>query len=69
MANDPAAPQPPLHQLWVLQMPQRIERLRRRSRSLTQAWDVNVLRLVADDARHLSHACRLLGASAVSAQL
>jgi EAL domain-containing protein (putative c-di-GMP-specific phosphodiesterase class I) len=69
MANDPAAPQPPLHQLWLLQMPQRIERLRRRSRSLTQAWDVNVLRLVADDARHLSHACRLLGASAVSAQL
>jgi len=69
MANDPAAPQPPLHQLWVLQMPQRIERLRRRSRGLTTAWDVNVLRLVADDARHLSHACRLLGAIAVSAQL
>jgi EAL domain-containing protein (putative c-di-GMP-specific phosphodiesterase class I) len=69
MANDPAAPQSPLHQLWVLQLPQRIERLRRRSRSLTQAWDVNVLRMVADDARHLAHACHLLGASAVSAQL
>lgn len=68
-ANDPAAPQPSLHQLWVLQLPQRIERLRRRSRGLTQAWDVNVLRMVADDARHLSHACRLLGAAAVAAQL
>lgn len=70
MANDPAAAAPPsLHQLWVLQLPQRIERLRKRSRSLAQAWDVNVLRMVADDARHLSHACQLLGASAVSAQL
>jgi len=68
-ANDPAAPQPPLHQLWVLQLPQRIERLRRRSSGLTQTWDVNVLRMVADDARHLSHACRLLGAAAVAAQL
>jgi EAL domain-containing protein (putative c-di-GMP-specific phosphodiesterase class I) len=66
-ARDPAAPQ--LHQLWVAQLPQRVERLRRRGRGLTRAWDVNVLRLVADDARHLSHACRLLGASALSEQL
>jgi len=68
-ANDPAAPQPPLHQLWVLQLPQRIERLRRRGRGLAEAWDVNVLRMVGDDARHLSHACRLLGATDLAGQL
>ena len=68
-ANDPAAPPPQLHQLWALQMPQRIERLRRRGRDLAKAWDVNVLRMVADDARHLSHTCRLLGASVLAQQL
>lgn len=60
-AGDPAAPQSSLRQLWAAQLPQRLERLRRRGSGLGRAWDVNVARLVADDARRLAHAVDALG--------
>lgn len=68
-AGDPATPPSPLRQAWAAQLPQRIERLRRRGTAFVQAGDVNVLRLVADDARRLAHACDTLGAEPLSAQL
>lgn len=69
MAGDPAPTQSSLRQLWAAQLPQRLERLRRRGAGLARAWDVNVVRLIGDDARRLAHACTSLGEEALAAQL
>lgn len=58
-ANDPAAQFP--RRLWAQQLSPRIERLRRRGEQLRAAWDLNVLRLLADDAARVGAACRELG--------
>ncbi|TCO36106.1 EAL domain-containing protein [Dokdonella fugitiva] len=59
MANDPAAQFP--RRLWAQQLSPRIERLRRRGEQLRTTWDLNVLRLLADDAARVGAACRELG--------
>ncbi|MBA8889586.1 EAL domain-containing protein (putative c-di-GMP-specific phosphodiesterase class I) [Dokdonella fugitiva] len=58
-ANDPALQFP--RRLWAQQLSQRIERLRRRGEQLRTTWDLNVLRLLADDAARVADACRELG--------
>ncbi|MGN6517950.1 MAG: EAL domain-containing protein [Dokdonella sp.] len=58
-ANDPASQFP--RRLWAQQLASRIERLRRRGEQLRTAWDLNVLRLLADDAMRVAGACRELG--------
>ena len=69
IAGEPAPASSSLRQLWAAQLPQRIERLRQRGASLARAWDVNVVRLVADDARRLAHACDSLGDKPLAEQL
>jgi|GEM_PF-5450896 len=69
MKGEPAPAQSSLRQLWAAQLPQRLERLRRRGAALARAWDVNVLRLVGDEARRLAHACESLDDTALAAQL
>ncbi len=58
-ANDPASQFP--RRLWAQQLSPRIERLRRRGEQLRTTWDLNVLRLLADDAARVASACRELG--------
>jgi EAL domain-containing protein (putative c-di-GMP-specific phosphodiesterase class I) len=62
-AHDPATRQQQQQHLWALQLPQRMERLRRRADNLAAAWDINVLRLLADDASQLASASQALGAA------
>lgn len=58
-ANDPASQFP--RRLWAQQLSPRIERLRRRGEQLRTSWDLNVVRLLADDAARVASACRELG--------
>ncbi|HEU4665650.1 MAG TPA: EAL domain-containing protein [Dokdonella sp.] len=62
-ANDPATQFP--RRLWAQQLAPRIERLRRRGEQLRTSWDLNVLRLLADDAARVAPACRELGHAAL----
>ncbi len=69
-ARDPHLRQPERQRLLQRQLPLRLARLRERSTRLVRhGWDINVLRLLADDAGYLATLCDDLGADALARDL
>lgn len=69
-ARDPRLRQPERQRLLQRQLPLRLARLRERSTRLVRhGWDINVLRLLADDAGYLATLCDDLGADALARDL
>ncbi len=70
LARDTDKPGPLRQQPLLLQLPQRLARLRRRGERLCDVgWDINQLRLLGEDAHVIARACLDAGAAELAADL